>query len=94
VGAQRALPEEVAQSLRQAFASERDSRLPAQRLMLGTAGDPEAALHAAHALASSAWVIGEREISTLARSVEEALEAGTEPVDLAALVAALERWVP
>jgi HPt (histidine-containing phosphotransfer) domain-containing protein len=85
VGAQRALPEEVARSLRQAFAAERDVRLPMLR-------DPDGALHAAHALASSAWVIGEREISTLARAVEESLEAGTEPADLAALVAALERW--
>ena len=85
MGAQRALPEEVAQSLRQAFAGERDVRLPMLR-------DPDGVLHAAHALASSAWVIGEREISTLARSVEEALEAGTEPTDLAALLHALERW--
>ena len=86
MGAQRALPEEVAQSLRQAFAAERDVRLPMLR-------EAESALHAAHALASSAWVVGEREISTLARSVEEDLEAGTEPADLAALVDALERWV-
>jgi HPt (histidine-containing phosphotransfer) domain-containing protein len=86
VGAQRALPEEVAQSLRQAFAAERDVRLPMLR-------DPDGVLHASHALASSAWVIGEREISTLARSVEESLEAGTEPADLPALLDALERWV-
>ena len=87
MGAQRALPEEVAQSLRQAFAAERDVRLP----MLA---DPDGALHAAHALASSAWVVGEREISTLARSVEERIEAGDEPTDLAALVQALERYRP
>jgi HPt (histidine-containing phosphotransfer) domain-containing protein len=94
VGAQRALPEEVAQSLRQAFASERDARLPLLRPLLGASGDPEAALHAAHALASSAWVVGEHEISRLARSVEEAVEAGSAPADLAALVHALERYAP
>ena len=86
MGAQRALPEEVAQSLRQAFAKERDVRLPMLR-------DPGSALHAAHALASSAWVVGEHRISTLARSVEESLEAGEEPADLAELLDALERWV-
>ena len=85
MGAQRALPEEVAQSLRQAFATERDVRLAMLR-------EPGSELHAAHALASSAWVVGEREISALARSVEESLEAGEEPTDLPALVAALEGW--
>jgi len=80
----------VAQSLRQAFASERDARLPQLRSL----NDREAVLHAAHALASSAWVVGERELSVLARAVEEDVEAGSEPRDLAALVVALERYAP
>ena len=86
MGGQRALPEEVVQSLRQAFAVERDVRLAMLR-------EPDSVLPAAHALSSSAWVVGEREISALARSVEESVEAGTEPADLTALVDALERWV-
>nr|UXE44628.1 hypothetical protein Hi04_10k_c2835_00033 [uncultured bacterium] len=88
MGAQRALPEEVARSLRHAFAAERDARLPHLRAR------DASTLHDAHALASSAWVVGEREISTLARSVEESLEAGDEPTDLPALVSALERYAP
>ena len=89
-GARDALPDEVAQSLRQAFAAERDGRLPHLR----DSGDDGLVLHDAHALASSAWVVGEREISVLARAVEEDLEAGSEPGDLSALVVALERYVP
>jgi HPt (histidine-containing phosphotransfer) domain-containing protein len=47
-------------------------------------------LHAAHALASSAWVVGEREISVLARAVEDQLLDSGSASDLPALVAALE----
>ncbi len=85
MGARRALPEDVARSLREAFAAEIALRLPQLR-----GGDPEAALHASHALASSAWVVGERDVSVLARSVEEHLLEGRAPEDLPALVAALE----
>jgi HPt (histidine-containing phosphotransfer) domain-containing protein len=80
----------MAQSLRQAFASERDVRLPRLRDVT----DADGALHAAHSLPSSAWVVGEPEISRLARSVEEHLEAGAAPTDLAELVRALERYEP
>lgn len=93
-GARDALPDGVAQSLcqslRQAFATERDVRLPRLRPPY----DPGNALRDAHTLASSAWVVGEREISVLARAVEQDLEAGTEPRDLAALVVALEGYAP
>lgn len=85
MGARRALPEDVTRSLREAFASEIALRLPQLR-----GGDPEAVLHAAHALTSSAWVVGEREVSVLARSVEDHLAEGRTPQDLPALVAALE----
>ncbi|MDP9183261.1 MAG: Hpt domain-containing protein [Actinomycetota bacterium] len=89
-GARRALPDEVTRSLRDAFAAERDARLPHLR-----AGDDAVLVrHDAHALASSAWVVGERTISTLARAVEQQLEAGAQPGDLAALVVALEGYAP
>jgi HPt (histidine-containing phosphotransfer) domain-containing protein len=89
-GARNALPDEVAQSLRQAFAAERDARLPHLRSL----EEPDTVQRDAHALASSAWVVGEREISVLARAVEEDLEAGAQPGDLAALVVALEGFAP
>jgi HPt (histidine-containing phosphotransfer) domain-containing protein len=84
-GARGALPEDVTRSLREAFDTEVALRLPQLR-----GDDPEAVLHAAHALASSAWVVGEREVSVLARAVEDQLLEGATPTDLPALVAALE----
>jgi HPt (histidine-containing phosphotransfer) domain-containing protein len=89
-GARRALPDEVARSLRDAFAAERDARLP----HLLTGDDLTVVRHDVHALASSAWVVGEREISVLARAVEEALEVDADPADLPALLVALERYAP
>lgn len=90
-GARPALPEEVRQSLRAAFASEVAARLPELRLPLD---DTTTALRHAHTLASSAWVVGEHRISTLARSVEEQLEEGVATQDLGELVAALEAFAP
>ncbi|HTL24247.1 MAG TPA: Hpt domain-containing protein [Mycobacteriales bacterium] len=84
-GARGALPDDVVRSLREAFQSEVALRLPQLR---GT--DADAVLHAAHALASSAWVVGEREISVLARAVEDQLLDTGSASDLPALVAALE----
>jgi HPt (histidine-containing phosphotransfer) domain-containing protein len=88
--AREALPGDVQQSLRVAFAAEVASRLPHLRLP----DDPEQARHDAHTLASSAWVVGEQDISVLARAVEFELEDGREPRDLPALVTALESFVP
>lgn len=88
-GARGALPDDVTRSLREAFGAEVALRLPQLR-----AADPDAVLHAAHALASSAWVVGEREISVLARSVEDQLLEGGTASDLPALVAALDRLCP
>ena len=90
-GARPALPEDVQRSLRMAFASEVSVRLPELRPPLS---DRSQALHHAHTLASSAWVVGERRISVLARSVEEQLESDGEPADLAELVVALEAFAP
>ena len=75
----------MARSLREAFGAEVALRLPQLR-----GAEPDAVLHAAHALASSAWVVGERAVSVLARTVEEQLLAGGPATDLPALVAALE----
>ncbi|HUR13380.1 MAG TPA: Hpt domain-containing protein [Mycobacteriales bacterium] len=88
-GARGALPEDVTRSLREAFGTEVALRLPPLR-----SADPQAVLHAAHALASSAWVVGEREVSLLARAVEDQLLEGVEATDLPALVAALEGLAP
>lgn len=84
--ARRALPEEVQRGLREAFSREVAARLPHLR----RPDDLELARRDAHTLASSAWVVGEREIGVLARSVEEQLEQGAVPAGLPALVAALE----
>lgn len=84
--APRALPEEVRLALREAFTREVAARLPHLRVP----DDLELVRQDAHSLASSAWVVGEREISVLARAVEEQLERGAEPVDLPGLVSALE----
>ncbi len=90
-GARRALPEQVQQSLRAAFASEVAARLPGLRLPLD---DRATAVHHAHTLASSAWVVGEHRISSLARAVEEQLEHGDPATDLDELVGLLEAFAP
>ena len=84
--ARRALPVEAQRGLRQAFAGEVAARLPHLR----RPDDWETVRRDAHTLASSAWVVGEQEISLLARALEDQLEQGAEPAGLAPLVAALE----
>jgi HPt (histidine-containing phosphotransfer) domain-containing protein len=74
------------QVLREAFATELAERLP----RLVAMQDLDAARRDAHTLVSSAWVVGEPEISRLARAVEEHLEDG--PLDQ--LVARLQAWTP
>lgn len=90
-GARPALPEDMRQTLRAAFATEVAARLPELRLPVA---DSALAMHHAHTLASSAWVVGEQRISTLARAVEEQLEEGRPASDLEELVAALEAYAP
>jgi HPt (histidine-containing phosphotransfer) domain-containing protein len=89
-GARRALPVGVAQSLREAFAGEVAARLPHLR----EATDLDLARLDAHTLASSATVVGERELGALARLVEDQLAEGTVTPDLTALVTALEGYAP
>lgn len=88
--AREALPGDVQRSLRVAFAAEVAARLPHLR----EPADRELVRHDVHTLASSAWVVGEQDISVLARAIEFELEDGREPSDLPALVTALEGFLP
>lgn len=72
--------------LREAFAGELAARLP----RLEALTDRPAARRDAHTLASSAAVVGEPEISRLARAVEADLDGGPR----AELVALLRAWTP
>lgn len=81
-----AVPAGALEGLRVAFAREAAERLP----HLESLDDLETARRDAHTLASSAWVVGEPEISQLARTVEEQLPDG--PV--AELVARLRAFAP
>ena len=92
----RTLPPEAVASLREAFAGEVASRLPRLRALLDGPPGPDA-LRDAHALGSSAVVVGEPAASRTARAIEA--ELGTDVPDrdrLAALVrelsAQLQEW--
>jgi HPt (histidine-containing phosphotransfer) domain-containing protein len=87
-----AAPPSAGDLLRQAFASELVARVPRLARLDGSSspGDLDVARRDAHTLASSAWVVGEAEISRLARAVEEQLPDG--PVT--ELVARLSAWTP
>lgn len=71
----RVLPPEALASLREAFAGEVAARLPLLKALTGRddADTRAEALRAAHALGSSAVVVGEPEASRAARAVEAAL---------------------
>ena len=92
----RTLPPEAVASLREAFAGEVASRLPRLRELLDGPPGPDA-LRDAHALGSSAVVVGEPDASRAARAIEA--ELGTDAPDperLAVLVGELsdllEAW--
>lgn len=78
------LPPDVLLQLRRTFAREAAERL----VRLRAAADFEAVRRDAHSLATSAWIVGELEVSRLARQAEEQMEEGA-VADLALLVAAL-----
>ena len=80
------VPPGTSELLRASFASEVAERLP----RLVARQDDEVVRRDAHTLASSAWVVGEPEISRVARAVEEDLDGGP----LAELVALLTAWTP
>lgn len=81
-----AVPPGTSDLLRASFASEVAERLP----RLVAREDAEVVRRDAHTLASSAWVVGEPEISRVARAVEEDVVDGP----LAELVALLAAWTP
>ncbi|HUR51766.1 MAG TPA: Hpt domain-containing protein [Mycobacteriales bacterium] len=89
-GARNALPPDVAQTLRRAFAGEVAARLPHLR----DAADLELARLDVHTLASSAVVVGEQDLGVLARQVEDQLAQGDVTGDLQSLVVALEGFAP
>lgn len=82
---------DVQLALREAFAGEIAARLPRlQALADGNLEVVEDARRDAHTLASSAIIVGEPEIASLAHAVELALTDG--PLD--ALLAALKGYLP
>lgn len=92
----RTLPPEAIAGLREAFAGEVASRLPRLQALLDGPPGPDS-LRDAHALGSSAVVVGEPDASRTARALEA--ELGTDDPDrerLAALVCTLteqlEAW--
>lgn len=92
----RTLPPEAVASLREAFAGEVASRLPRLQALLDGPPGPDA-LRDAHALGSSAVVVGEPDASRAARAIEAELGGESpDPERLAVLVreltAQLESW--
>jgi HPt (histidine-containing phosphotransfer) domain-containing protein len=87
-----AVPPSAINLLRQAFASELVARVPRLARLDGTASpaELETVRRDAHTVASSAWIVGEPEISRLAREVEEQLLDGP----ITELVARLSAWTP
>ncbi len=76
--APRVLPPEALASLREAFAGEVEDRLPRLLALLDGPPGPDA-LRDAHALGSSAVVVGEADASRTARALEA--ELGTDQPD-------------
>ena len=94
----RALPPEVVASLRDAFAGEVQDRLPRLLALLDGPPGPDA-LRDAHALGSSAVVVGEADASRAARALEAELGNDVpDPQRCAALVRELADrlgpWTP
>ena len=97
-GARAAALADAQGALRQAFAAELAVRLPRLAALRergplndrSPTSELEVARRDAHTIVSSAWVVGEPEISRLARAVEEQLQEG--PVD--ELLALLRAWTP
>lgn len=97
----RSLPPEALAGLREAFAGEVASRLPRLLALLdvppGQDPGPDA-LRDAHALGSSAVVVGENDASRTARALEAELGGAAEPAEVQRLVRELAgqlgAWVP
>ena len=96
--APRTLPPEALAGLRQAFADEVEARLPRLLTLLDAPPGPDA-LRDAHALGSSAVVVGEPDASRTARALEAELGAAAPDQDRCAelvreLAARLGAWAP
>ena len=93
----RSLPPEALAGLREAFAGEVAQRLPRLLELLDGPPGPDA-LRDAHALGSSAVVVGENDASRTARALEAELGGGADPAQLEVLVRRLAdqlgAWVP
>ena len=94
----RVLPPEALAGLREAFAGEVAARLPRLLELLGAPPGPDA-LRDAHALGSSAVVLGELEASRAARALETELAGDAPDADRCAalvreLAAHLGAWAP
>ena len=93
----RGLPPEAVAGLREAFAGEVTTRLPRLLQLLGGPPGPDA-LRDAHALGSSAVVVGENDASRTARALEAELGGDADPAEVQRLVrelaAQLGAWVP
>ena len=94
----RVLPPEALAGLRDAFAGEVADRLPRLLLLLDAPPGPDA-LRDAHALGSSAVIVGEADASRCARALE--VELGLDAPDRArvaelvrALATRLDGWLP
>jgi HPt (histidine-containing phosphotransfer) domain-containing protein len=66
-----------------AYRDEAAERLTVLETALGEPKRPQDARRAAHALGSSAWVVGEREVSAIARDVEARIESRRDWVEQA-----------
>lgn len=93
----RSLPPEALAGLREAFAGEVAARLPRLLELLDGPPGPDA-LRDAHALGSSAVVVGENDASRTARALEAELGGDADPAQLERLVRRLAdqlgAWVP
>ncbi len=83
--APRVLPPEALEGLRVAFAGEVAERLPRLLALLDTPPGPDA-VRDAHALGSSAVVVGETDASRAARALEAELGDAADPARCAVLV--------
>jgi HPt (histidine-containing phosphotransfer) domain-containing protein len=96
--ARRALPPQAVAELREAFAGEVEGRLPRLLELLDGPPGPDA-LRDAHALGSSAVVVGEADASRCARALEAELGSDTPDPDRVAglvreLADRLAGWLP
>jgi HPt (histidine-containing phosphotransfer) domain-containing protein len=89
--AHAALPDDLTSWLHEAYEDEARERLAVLKAALAGEVEPPEARRAAHALGSSAWVAGEREVSALARDLEARLDTRRDWTEQAAALVVLLR---